>query len=162
MIPTNPLSERLQRGAIKLGALWRSKRRCETRGWSILPGEYLENPFVMESCDCEKKTDFCTARLLWLSLAAENKQEIVSGEHGLALTMTPKQWDATGLTITLPVADGLQVQVGPKGSMSMAQFQELSKDPTAAAGIFALVKAFPKARIDGIVEPGTILPGMST
>jgi hypothetical protein len=162
MTPTNPLFDRLQKGAIKLGALWRSSRRCLSRGWSIQPGEYLENPFVMEPCDCEKKTDFCHARLLWLSLAAQNKQEIVPGEHGLALTMSSKQWDVTGLTITLPIKEGLQVKVGPKGSMSMAQFRELSKDPASAAGIFALIKAFPKARIDGIVEPGTVLPGMPT
>lgn len=161
MTPTNPLVDRLQRGAIKLGALSRSKRICATRGWSILPGEYLENPFVMEPCDCEKKTDFCMARVLWISLASENKQEIVPGDHGLALTMNGKQWDATGLTITLPLKDDVQVRVGPKGSMSMTQFHELSKDPISAAGIFALLKAFPKARVEGVVEPETILPGMS-
>jgi hypothetical protein len=156
---TTLLPERLVRGAVKLGALWRSKRRCETRGWSLRPGEYLENPFVMDPCDCEKKTDFCAARLLWLSLAAQNGQEIVPGDYGLALTMAP-QWDSTGLTITLEVQDGIQVQVGPKGSMSMKHYRELLKDPAAASSIFALLKAFPKARVEGIVDAGAVLPGM--
>lgn len=149
----NPLSERLTKGSIKLGALWRSNRRCQSRGWNIEPGEYLENPFVMDPCDCVQKTDFCTARLLWLSLAAQNGQEIVPGENGLPLTMTPAQWDATGLTITMPVESGAEVRVGPKGSMSMKHFRELSKDPRAAVGIFALLKIFSKARVEGILEP---------
>lgn len=151
------LSDRLIRGAIKLGALARSKRLCASRGWSILPGEYLENPFVMDDCECQKPTDFCTARKLWLTLAAENGQEIVPGEAGLALSMKAEQWDATGLTITIPT-NTADVRVGPKGSMSMAHFKELSKDPKSGASIFALIKAFPKARVEGIVDAGAVAP----
>jgi len=153
---TQSLSDRLIRGAIKIGALARSKRICSTRGLSILEGEYLEKPFVMDDCDCEKPTDFCTARKLWLTLAAENGQEIIPGEFGLALTMAP-QWDSTGLTITLQV-DADEVRVGPKGSMSMMHFRELRKDPKSASGIFALVKAFPKARVEGILAAGVGFP----
>lgn len=147
------LSERLLRGAAKLGSLWRSKIRCASRGWNILPGEFISDPFVIDSCECEKPNDFCKGRILWLTLAAENGQEIVAGDSGVALSMNPKQWDATLLTMSFPVSETEKVSLGPKGAMSMSHFHELSKDPKAAGSIFALLKAFPKARVEGIVEP---------
>ncbi len=67
----NPLSKRLLDGAAMLGRLWKRNQRC-ARAWNIEPGEYLENPFVLDSCGCEPETDFCKARRLWLTLAAQN------------------------------------------------------------------------------------------
>ena len=145
---TQPISDRLLKGAMKLGALWRSKRRC-ARGWSLTPED-----ICMEPCKCEPMTDFCKGRLLWITLAMQNGQGEDSefGDYGLALMMA-KQWDATGLTITFLIPSGEEVRVGPKGSMSMAHYRELSKDPQSAISILALIKAFPKARIEGIVDP---------
>lgn len=155
MTQKKSLSERLIEGAGILGRLWKRNRRCASRGWSIPQDDYLEEPFAINSCECSVQNEFCKGRLLWITLAADNRQEIVTGDHGLAFTMTSQQWDATGLTITLPIEGG-QVTVGPKGSMSMAHFRELAKDPKGSAGIFALIKAFPKARIDGILAAGVV------
>jgi hypothetical protein len=148
MDPTSqPISERLIKGAMKLGALWRSKRRC-TLGWSLTPED-----ICMEPCKCEVQTDFCRGRLLWITLAAQNGQlaDVEFGDYGLALMMA-RQWDATGLTITFSMSNGGEVRVGPKGSMSMAHYRELLKDPQSAISILALIKAFPKARVEGIID----------
>jgi hypothetical protein len=151
MDPTSqPLSERLLKGAMKLGALWRSKRRC-LLGWSFTPED-----ICMEPCKCEVKTDFCKGRLLWIVLAIQNGQleDAEFGDYGLATTvMTAKQFDATGLTMSIPVKDVGEIKVGPKGAMSMAHLAKLYQDPQSAISIFALIKAFPKARIEGIIEP---------
>lgn len=154
MTPTKNLSERLLAGARMLGNLWRRGKRC-LRAWAISDADLLATvtPLVFGGCPCDPRTDFCKARWLWITLAVQAEQELADGDHGLALSMTSAQWDATGLTITFPVADDVQVAVGPKGSMSMKHFRELSKDPAAAQSIFSLLKVFPKARVEGIVEP---------
>lgn len=148
------LSERLLAGARMLGNLWRRGKRC-ARAWAISDVDILATvtPPVFAGCSCEPRTDFCKARWLWITLAVQAEQELADGEHGLALSMSSAQWDATGLTITLPVADDVNVAVGPKGSMSMKHFRELAKDPKAAQSIFSLLKVFPKARVEGIIEP---------
>lgn len=155
--PTKILSDRLLAGARMLGNLWRRGKRC-ARAWSLGDADLLATvtPLVFGGCLCEPRNDFCKARWLWITLAVQAQpEELADGDHGLALSMTSAQWDATGLTITLPVADDVQVAVGPKGSMSMKHFRELSKDPEAAQSIFSLLKVFPKARVEGIVEPVT-------
>jgi hypothetical protein len=151
---TKNLSERLLAGARMLGNLWRRGKRCQ-RAWALGDADLLAvvTPLVFGGCTCDPRTDFCKARWLWITLAVQAEQDLADGDHGLALSMNPAQWDATGLTITLPVADDVNVAVGPKGSMSMRHFRELSKDPAAAQSIFSLLKVFPKARVEGIVEP---------
>lgn len=148
------LSERLLAGAKMLGNLWRRGKRC-ARAWAIGDADILATvtPLVFAGCACEPRTDFCKARWLWITLAVQAEQELADGDHGLALSMSSSQWDATGLTITLPVEGGANVAVGPKGSMSMKHFRELAKDPKAAQSIFSLLKVFPKARVEGIMEP---------
>lgn len=150
MTPENrPLSERLLKGAMKLGALWRSKRRC-AKGWSFDPLDLCMMP-----CACNPKTDFCNGRLLWITLAFQNGQgvDVDFGEYELGLMMTMKQWDASGLTMSAIVEKGGDIKIGPKGMMPMAHLAKLAQDPASAASIFALTKAFPKARVEGIVEP---------
>lgn len=148
-----PLSERLLKGAMKLGALWRSKRRC-VKGWSFDPLD-----LCMVPCSCEPMTDFCKGRLLWIILAFQNGQGFDAdfGEYELALMMSSKQWDATGLTMSVTLEKGGDIKIGPKGMMPMAHLAKLAQDPASAASIFALTKAFPKARVEGIIEAGSEL-----
>ncbi len=143
-----PCSKRLVNGAALLGRLWKRGNRCK-EGWNT--GESFQ-------CTCSPKTDFCKTRSQWLLMAAESGQEIVIGENGLARSMQDDQWDATGLTITLRREDGQEVRIGPKGSMSMKHYMEIEKDPASAVAIYALVKAFPKARVEGILAAGVGLP----
>ena len=150
----NHLSDRLQNGAAMLGRLWKRKQHC-VRGWAIDPHEYIEDPFELAPCGCDVVNDFCKARQLWLTLAVQNGQPIVPGEQGLARTMTPEQMDATQLTLTFDV-DGTPIKVGQKGMMTAVHFDQLMKDPDSARSIFALLKAFPKARVEGIMAADVI------
>ena len=144
------LSKRLLDGAAMLGRLWKRGQRC-VRAWNIEPpGDAPENP-----CGCTPETEFCKARRLWLSLAVENGQKITAGDFGLAHTMKPEQLDATQLTFTFPV-DGVPVKVGQKGMMSAVHFDQIMRDGDSARSILALLKAFPKARVEGIVESTSI------
>jgi hypothetical protein len=147
-----PSSKRLVNGAAMLGRLWKRQNRCK-RGWDVTEADVL-----LEGCGCEPRTDFCKVRGQWIRMAGENGQDIVIGENGLARSMNDDQWDATGLTITLRREDGQEVKVGPKGSMSMRHYMEIESDPASAAAIFALVKAFPKARVEGILAAGVGFP----
>lgn len=150
--PTQTLSDRLLKGARMLGNLWRSKLRC-ARGWAIEPQDLVPGFAVFGPCLCPKKTKFCEARVLWLNLALEANQFIESGEHGLADTMTAAQWDATGLTMTVESEKAGTLRLGSKATISAAHLAKLSENPDAAISILALTRAFPKARIEGILEP---------
>ncbi len=144
------LSERLLDGARMLGALWRSKHRCEL-GWSLGPRD-----IVMEPCSCEKKTKFCQGRHLFIILAFQNGQggDAEFGDYGLAFTlMSTAQWDATGLTMVVESEMAGALRIGQKSMISAVHLRKLSADPASAVSIFSLTRTFPKARVEGIVEP---------
>lgn len=148
------LSERLLKGAQMLGNLWRRGKRCD-RGWSLGEADILStvSPLVFSGCSCAKPGDFCKARWLWITLALENQQEIADGPFGLAWTMTAAQWDATGLTLVVESEKAGLLRIGSKGTISAAHLRKLADDPQSAISIFSLTRAFPKARVEGVVEP---------
>lgn len=151
-----PFSERLQKGAAILGRLWKRGVRCE-HGWNIDPLHLTEQAPYLSACGCDPETEFCRARRQWVRLARENGVAITDGEYGLAISLG-RHWDATQLTITLETSDQRAVKVGPKGSMSMAHYLALLEDENSARSIFALLAAFPKARVEGILAAGVGLP----
>lgn len=150
---TKTLSERLTDGARMLGNLWHRGKRCKL-GFDI-----AESDIALGPCPCEKKNDFCRARELWLKLAMERGQEIEVGSSAMVfVTMSPGQLDATGVTLTVESEKAGVLRIGPKGTMSAAYLRKLAEDPKSALSIFGLTKAFPKARVEGVVEPQETQP----
>jgi hypothetical protein len=149
-----PLSERLLLGAKMLGNLWRRGKRCKT-GWDVTPADVATGGGIaFLPCPCEPKTDFCKARIQWLTLAFQAELEIVIGPYALFYMMTAPQWDATGLTATVESEKAGMLRVGQKGTISMTHLAKLAQDPASAVSIFSLTRTFPKARVEGVVEPG--------
>jgi hypothetical protein len=147
------LSERLLDGARILGNLWRRGKRCK-EGWDLSPADGLTAAGVaVMPCECSPRTEFCRARIEWVALAIRADRAIVMGPGGLAVTMSAAQWDLTGLTMAVESERAGLLRIGPKGTMSAAHLRKLSEDPESAIAVFSLTREFPKARVEGFVEP---------
>lgn len=150
------LSERLLAGAKILGNLWRRGIRCKN-GWDVSSTDLVTAAGItIFPCGCTPRTEFCKARIQWLSLsfmACREDVPIVEGLCGLFYSMSAKEWDATGLTATVESEKAGTLRIGSRGTISTAHLTKLSQDPASAVSIFSLTKAFPKARIEGVVEP---------
>src|SRR5262245_42643405 len=125
-VTERPTRERLLDGARKIGAMVRAGDRCATAGWHLksldkaAPGEvdFGEG----DICRCkDKATRFCRAKVQWVMLAIaesvaqpDGERVIVAGDYGFALTMSGKEWDATGLTLTWELAGVGKVKIGAK------------------------------------------------
>jgi len=148
-----PTSERLLEGAKQIGNYYRAGGRCKTMGWNIKLAEDAESCEVLltleDLCQCgSKETIFCKAKVKWLLLALVEPREIVPGEFGLALTMTGKEWDATGLTLTWMSSEIGEVKVGPKSGITMKSLRELGANPESGLTTLKLMKAFPGSKME--------------
>jgi hypothetical protein len=137
---TAPIEERLKNGAKILGQLFRSGQRCE-EGWA---------------CGCSRKiSKLCIAKGQWLALAVQAGRPLPDqdGPYALIETMTPAEFDASGLTLTAEIHEIGTVKIGPKGQMSMADLLTLAVDPASAKGTFKVLQGFPGSRVVKIEEP---------
>lgn len=131
--------ERLMIGAAKMGELWLKGERC-AEGWRS--GE----------CSCNPETMFCRAKKLWIRLALENGRMIEDGEFDLALLMTGREWDHTGLSLNVEFPEVGIVKIGSKGMIRMA---DLAKTPPETlASVLKILKNFPDSLVTDEGFPG--------
>jgi hypothetical protein len=81
-------------------------------------------------------------------LAMAEPREIVTGEFGLALTMTGSEWDASGLTLIWDVPEVGALKIGRKGALSMKELKGLMAEPQSGRTTLRLIKAFPFAKVE--------------
>lgn len=135
-----PVEIRLVNGAKVLGQLYRAGGRCE-EGWA---------------CGCSRKiSKFCIAKGQWLALAIQASRPLPDQDGPFALIemMTPAEFDASGLTLTVELPEIGTVKIGPKGQMSMADLLTLAANPESAKGTFKVLQGFPGSRVVEIEEP---------
>lgn len=138
-----PRPERLKKGAAILGQLWKTpENRCPA-GWSL------------NECDCVPQKKFCVARLHWIILAIEDDRPLEEGPFGMILAMRASEWDATGLSpkIQHPELDVITVGSGPGCVTKMAEMGKMMNTPEVLENTLIVLKHFPNASIQGIVEP---------
>lgn len=131
--------ERLLKGAAVLGKLWRKPEDRCAFGWEIT--------FIDAECLCEPKKKFCVARTQWITLALEEDRKPEYGPFSLALMMTAKEWDATGLTMEVEREQEEPLYIGPNGVCQMTDLVFLQEEPEVLGSISTLMKAFPGAKI---------------
>lgn len=143
-----PIEERLLNGARTLGQFWRNNERCVTQGWSVKRAEGASGVFIPEPCTCNPTTRFCRAKIQWLTLAGtQEDREMVEGDHGLALSMWGREWDATGLTLSWDYLGMGVVRVGPKGGVDMTGLRKLGADPVSGCVTLKLMARFSGSKI---------------
>lgn len=138
-----PLAERLKKGAVILGELWKiPENRCPV-GWSL------------EECDCQPKKKFCINRLHWIILAIEDARDLEEGPYGLALAMTASEWDSTKLLMKLnhPTIKDLAVGASKGSFMTMVDMAKLMEEPAALEGICIVMKTFENSKVQGFSSP---------
>lgn len=152
-VAERPTAERLLDGATQIGAFYRAGDRCATMGWSVKPVPGAESCEVQiepeELCRCgAKSTRFCKAKVKWLHLALAEPRDICSGDYGLALTMSGKEWDATSLSLVWDAPEIGNVKVGKKADVTMADLLALGVDPMSGRTTLILMKKFPGAKME--------------
>lgn len=109
---TDEIRDRLIRGAALLGKLARKKEVCSS-GWA-------------PTCPCAEPKDFCRAKALWVTLAAEDGRETPGTPTGIVDAMTFVELEASGLTVTYDVPEAGPVAVGPKGVIPFGALAKLA------------------------------------
>lgn len=147
-----PTLERLLDGARKIGAIWRLGDRCATTGWAVKSIDTADPDgveFGLEDlCRCkEKATRFCKAKVQWIMLAL-TEREIVTGDYGFVLTMSGKEWDATGLTLGWQLEGVGKLKVGIKTGLTMKDLIILGHDPVSAIVPLKLMHAFKDSKLE--------------
>lgn len=135
-------AERLKKGAIFLSQLWKvPEQRC-TAGWSL------------DVCTCVPLKKFCSARLLWITLAVEECRDLEEGPYGLALAMTASEWDATGLTMKIEHSEVGVISIGsPQECVTgMVDIGKMMDAPEVLASTLRVLKAFPKSKVVGLED----------
>jgi|SRR6185369_13384556 hypothetical protein len=141
--PQLPHAERLKKGAAILGQLWKNpENRCPA-GWSL------------NECDCQPQKKFCIARLHWIILAIEDDRPLDEGPFGMWTAMRASEWDATGLSTKVqhPELDVIVVGTGPGCVTKMSEMGKMMNTPEVLENTLIVLKHFPNASIQGIVEP---------
>lgn len=143
-----PLSERLKKGAGVLGQIWKDPTQRCVAGWSI------------DGCTCEFPNKFCKARIQWLTLAVEDGRELQEDPYGIALAMTASEWDSTLLSMKIehPKVPPFFVGANQDSIMTMADMVKLMEEPDVLESMYYVLKAFPKAKVQGI-EEAAVAPG---
>lgn len=152
-------ADRLKRGALILGDLWKKNIRCAEE-FGVLCSE--ADPLRAVDCFCEPKTPFCKAKMQWLGIAADIGREIFSGEIGLIETMSGAEWDASGLTVKFEFQDVGVHGVGPKGVMGRDDLLKLAESQDTLASVFRLMKTFPGIKVQEVLgKPEETAPAAS-
>lgn len=151
-------AERLRNGAALLGKLWSAGERCAS-GWGLeMKGvEDTDGTKEVESwaCRCPERGKFCKAKIHWLKLALIELRDPLDGPFGLAEMMTPEEWDLTGRTRKVEVPGiGTIGLGGPNGLTGATDWAKLREAPECLESIVRLLKAFPKAKIEAVEQPG--------
>jgi hypothetical protein len=151
---------RLKKGAMLIGNFWRAGQRC-AMGWSVKVGDFPDgvDPYkAMESwaCQCEKKTDFCKAKSHWFKLAMMELRDVIEDEYSIPFMMTAEEWDLTKLTMTIPLKDMGNVQIGPAGIVIMTDLWKAMEAPEGLKSTLRVLQKFPGSRVQGVQEPDAV------
>lgn len=129
-----------------LGQLWRvPEHRCPS-GWSL------------NDCDCQPLKKFCVARNLWIVLGIEADRDFEEGPFGLALALTASEWDSTALTMKIQHPEIGLICIGTNNDCitGMVDMAKMMDAPEVLASTLRVLKAFPKARVEGLSDPVTV------
>ena len=139
------LKARLLKGSAVIGQFWRAGQRCSA-AWA-------------PSCPDEQKADFCKAKMRWVELALQDGRQIDDTPNGiLASGMLAREFDATGITMTIDNPDHGLIRVGPKGELLMSDLAKIEIAPDALDGFLKILKVFPTAKVVQVEAPdGTAL-----
>lgn len=133
------MKARLFKGATVIGKFWRDGLRCSA-AWA-------------PSCTDEQQTDFCKAKMRWVELALQDGRQIADTPSGILSTgMLAREFDATGITMTIDNPDHGLVRVGPKGELLMSDLAKLETEPDGIGGFLKILKVFPRAAVVGVEE----------
>jgi len=126
--------ERLLRGAEMLGRLWKGDfRRCES-GWSPM-------------CSCERRSDFCQAKELWIRLALEDGRQIDEfSPMAIIEAMKVSEIKAAGLTLSVQFPSGT-VDVGPTSGMNWDTLLQNMGHPDDLVSVFRVLSIFKGSRV---------------
>lgn len=154
------VEDRLRKGAEMLGKLFRAGHRCAT-GWSVKIGDFPDNVDPMKAleswtCQCEKKSDFCKAKCQWFKLAMLEVRDPIEDECGIPFMMTSEEWDLTKLTMTVPLKDMGDVQIGPVGIVTMTDLWKAMGAPEGLKSTLRVLQKFPGSRVQGVQEPEVV------
>ncbi len=139
------LKARLLKGSAVIGKFWRDGQRCSA-AWA-------------PSCPDEQKTNFCKAKMRWVELALQDGRQIDDTPNGILATgMLAREFDATGITMTIDNPDHGLIRVGPIGELLMSDLAKLKTAPESLGGFLKLLKAFPTAKVVQVEAPdGAVL-----
>lgn len=147
------LNARLLRGAKVLGDFWKSGQRCP-EGWGISDIKVVEGGpdcGTHRDCACEKKTDFCKARVHWINLALQAGRPPLMEDQGIPFLMSSQEWDATGVILKYPHPEVGEIRIGtgPGAQISMLEFTRICDIPETMASFLKLFKVFPGSQVVG-------------
>jgi hypothetical protein len=132
-----PLSERLIKGAGVLGRLFRQGKFCQN-GWG-------------QACTCPQPTEFCLAKLKWISLALGDpgRDVLVSSPFYVLELMKCSEADALGLEVTVNFEGIGVISVGKGGQIPWGTLARYASEERAADGraVLMILAKFPKSCI---------------
>ena len=128
-----PIKERLLKGAVALGKLWKEQVRCDG-GWSL-------------ECPCATKTKFCNAKRLWCNLVFESGRPHDTPDPTNAFwvvgQMLRSEFEAADIVAVVEVPGIGPIRVGKHGDVP---FSALTKtDVAGLASVSLVLRAFPGA-----------------
>lgn len=137
-----PIAERLMKGALALGKLWKEQVRCDG-GWSV-------------ECPEQKKNKFCEAKRLWCNLLFESARPHdppdPSNKFWVVESMTRKEFEAADIVMVVEIPGIGTVRVGKRGDVPFASLARMSIEGLASVNL--VLKAFPGAVVrDGKEKP---------
>lgn len=99
------LPSRLLAGAKVLGRLHKENVRCSSMGWSV-------------GCTCGTgETEFCDAKRRWMALWVDwSGLDAPAGPYAILEAMSKRQFEASGLTVTVELPGGARVKIGAGGA----------------------------------------------